>query len=248
MTREFSITAAGDAAWLLEFADCLDAAINARVVWVADDLRRANWPGLRDVVPAFHSLAVYFDPLRTDADRVRVALEAAAIASRDAEVVHNGTREVPVCYGGALGPDLESMVASTGLPEHEIIAIHAEATYRVFMVGFTPGFAYLGPVDARIATPRLATPRVRVPAGSVGIAGQQTGIYPSDTPGGWRLIGRTPFRPFQPLRLEPFLLKPGDAVRFIPIDVEEYRRQTGAASEPHEPGERSGGELGDGLP
>lgn len=236
--REFSITAAGDAAWLVEFADRLDVAINARVIWTAEDVRRANWPGVRDVVPAFHSVAVYFDPLRADAERLRTALDASAAASRDAVVSRTTPREVPVCYGDEHGPDLDGMVESTGLPIDEIIAIHAAPTYRVFMIGFTPGFAYLGPVDPRIAVPRLATPRVRVPTGSVGIAGQQTGIYPSDTPGGWRLIGRTPFRPFQPLRQEAFLLKPGDAVRFVPIDVDEYRRQVGASGDGHEPHER----------
>lgn len=235
---EFSIIAAGDAAWLVEFADRLDVTINARVIWTAEDVRRANWPGVRDVVPAFHSLAVYFDPLRADADRLRTALEASASASRDAVVSPTAPREVPVCYGGEHGPDLDGMAESTGLSRDEIVAIHAASTYRVFMIGFTPGFAYLGPVDPRIAAPRLPTPRVRVPAGSVGIAGQQTGIYPSETPGGWRLIGRTPFRPFQPLRSEAFLLKPGDAVRFVPIDEDEYRRHTGASGDAQDPQER----------
>lgn len=235
---EFSITAAGDAAWLVEFPDRLDAAINARVIWIADDVRRADWPGVRDIVPAFNSVAVYFDPLRADAERLRTALEAAAAASRDVASTATVPRNVPVCYGGEYGPDLDGMVEATGLSRDEIIAIHTAQAYRVFMIGFTPGFAYLGPVDPRIAAPRLATPRVRVPAGSVGIAGQQTGIYPSDTPGGWRLIGRTPFRPFQPLRQDAFLLKPGDAVRFVPIDADEYRRQLGASGDGRGPLDR----------
>jgi KipI family sensor histidine kinase inhibitor len=212
------------------------------VVWTAEAVRRANWPGVRDVVPAFHSLAVYFDPLRADAERLRVSIEAAASASRDVDVTPSTLREVPVWYGGEHGPDLDGIAQSTGLSRDEVIAIHTAPTYCVFMIGFTPGFAYLGPVDPRIATPRLATPRVRVPAGSVGIAGQQTGIYPSETPGGWRLIGRTPFRPFQPLRQEPFLLKPGDAVRFVPIDAREYRRQVDRSGGGPEPPERSGDE------
>lgn len=229
MTAEFSIIPAGDAVLLVAFDERLDAAINARVVWCAEELRQAQVPGVRDIVPAFHSIAVYFDPLRTDVDRLTGRLETTAAASRSATVTTRPVREVPVCYGGIYGPDLEAMGEATGLPAEEIIRLHAAPEYRVFMVGFTPGFAYMGPVDPRIAVPRRATPRVRVPVGSVGIAGQQTGIYPSETPGGWMLIGRTPVRPFQPARREPFLLKPGDAVRFVPIDADEYRRLVVAA-------------------
>lgn len=226
MTADFSIVPAGDAVLLVAFDARLDAAINARVVWCASELMRAQIPGVRDIVPAFHSIAVYFDPLRTDVDRLTGRLEATAVASRDAVTETRAVREVPVCYGGIYGPDLDAMSEATGLPADEIIRLHAAPAYRVFMVGFTPGFAYLGPVDPRIAVPRRPTPRVRVPVGSVGIAGQQTGIYPSETPGGWMLIGRTPLRPFQPARPDVFLLKPGDVVRFVPIDADEYRRLT----------------------
>jgi len=129
-----------------------------------------------------------------------------------------------VCYGGDLGPDLPQVAAFANLPEDDVIRLHSSATYRVFMLGFVPGFAYLGLVDQRIAMPRHATPRVRVPLGSVGIAGVQTGIYPAETPGGWQLIGRTRVRPFDPSRAEPFLMKAGDAVEFYAIDRAEYDR------------------------
>ena len=129
---------------------------------------------------------------------------------------------IPVCYGGDLGPDLEEVASFAGMAEADVIRVHAGGTYRVFMLGFVPGFAYLGIVDQRIAMSRHATPRVRVPAGSVGIAGVQTGVYPAETPGGWQLIGRTPLKPFDPSRDEPFLLKAGDAVQFHPIDRAEY--------------------------
>lgn len=224
MTADFSIVPIGDAALLVAFAERLDAAVNARVVWVAEALRRAAPPGVRDVVPAFHSLAVYFDPLRTDHDRLTALLDVSAQSSRDATVVAAPTRQVPVCYGGSYGPDLEAMAASTGLSEPEIVARHVAPVYRVFMIGFSPGFAYMGTVDPTIAVPRRPTPRVRVPVGSVGIAGSQTGIYPSETPGGWMLIGRTPVRPFQPMRPDPFLFRPGDAVQFVAIDADAYRR------------------------
>lgn len=244
MTADFAIVPAGDAVLLVEFAARLDAAINARVVWMAEEVRRSRTAGVLDVVPAFHSLAVYFDPLRTDANRLTTLLKAAASASRDVTMPLATPRQVPVCYGGIYGPDLEAIAETTAMTADEIITLHAAPVYRVFMVGFTPGFAYMGPVDPRIAVPRRPTPRVRVPVGSVGIAGSQTGIYPSETPGGWMLIGRTPLRPFQPTRPEPFILEPGDAVQFVPITADTYRRLTGASEggrgawEPGEPWDR----------
>jgi inhibitor of KinA len=129
-----------------------------------------------------------------------------------------------VCYGGDLGPDLESVAARAKLTADEVVRLHAGRTYRVFMLGFVAGFAYMGIVDDRIAVPRHSSPRVRVPLGSVGIAGVQTGIYPAETPGGWQLIGRTPVKPFDPSRAEPFLLKAGDAVEFYAIDRAQYDR------------------------
>jgi KipI family sensor histidine kinase inhibitor len=131
---------------------------------------------------------------------------------------------VPVCYQDELGPDLAAVAAFANMSPHDVIAIHASATYRVFMLGFMPGFAYMGVLDPRIAMPRRATPRVRVPRGAVGIAGAQTGIYPAESPGGWQLIGRTPLEPFDMTRSAPFLFRPGDAVRFVPIERDEYER------------------------
>lgn len=232
MTRDYTIVPAGDAAVFVTFVDRLDAGINARVVWLADELRRTSPMGVRDIVLAYHSLAVYFDPLRTDRARLTTWLEGSAAASRDAGIPPAMTRRVPVCYGGSYGPDLVGLAATSGLAESEIIARHLAPVYRVFMIGFTPGFAYMGPVDPTIAFPRRATPRVRVPVGSVGIAGSQTGIYPSETPGGWMIIGRTPVRPFRPTRPDPFLFKPGDAVQFESITADEYRRQTTEGEEP----------------
>jgi inhibitor of KinA len=131
---------------------------------------------------------------------------------------------IPVCYDAELGPDLAAVASFAGVSEADVVRVHTGATYRVFMLGFVPGFAYLGTVDERIAMPRRAAPRVRVPAGSVGIAGAQTGVYPAETPGGWQLIGRTPLKPFDPLREDPFLMKSGDAVQFFAIDRAEYDR------------------------
>lgn len=229
---EYSIVPVGDAALFVEFADRLDTAINARVVWLADRIRLARIVGVRDVVPAYRSVAVYFDPLRTHSQHLTTLLEAAAETSREAPVAPSPVKSVPVCYGGPMGPDLEEVARATGLTPQEVVSLHAEPTYHVFMIGFTPGFAYMGPVDRRIALPRRMTPRLRVSAGSVAIAGEQTGIYPSETPGGWHVIGRTPLRPFRPQASEPFALKAGDAVRFQPIAVDEYDRLIPPVTEP----------------
>ena len=134
---------------------------------------------------------------------------------------------IPVCYGGDLGPDLAGVASFAGMPEADVVRAHAAATYRVFMLGFVPGFAYLGIVDERIAMPRHSTPRVRVPLGSVGIAGVQTGVYPAETPGGWQLIGRTPVKPFDPSRADPFLMKAGDAVQFYADRPRRIRSREG---------------------
>jgi len=218
------IVPAGDSALIVEFEERIDPAINARAIALADSLQAAAIAGVRDVVPTYRSVAVFFDPLRTNYDTLLERIERdagrpAPDAARQAEPVR-----IPVCYGGDLGPDLGAVAAFGGISADEVIALHASATYRVFMLGFVPGFAYMGIVDARIAAPRHSTPRVRVPAGSVGIAGVQTGIYPAETPGGWQLIGRTPIKPFDANRAQPFLMKAGDAVRFYAIDRAEYER------------------------
>jgi inhibitor of KinA len=136
--------------------------------------------------------------------------------------------ELPVCYGGEFGPDLEEVAARCGLSAAEVMARHSTAEYRVYMLGFSPGFPYLGGLDPAIAAPRRETPRLRVPAGSVGIAGMQTGIYPQESPGGWQIIGRTPGRLFRPDRAEPCLLGPGDRLRFVPVGPEAFRAAAGA--------------------
>jgi inhibitor of KinA len=218
MSPTFRIVTAGDSALIVEFEERIDPAVNARAIALAESLQAAKIPGVRDVVPTYRSVAVFFDPLRTGYDALVDRLEAnASTASPDAAAPREPIR-VPVCYGGDLGPDLGAVAAFAGIAEDEVVALHTSATYRVFMLGFVPGFAYMGIVDQRIAAPRHSTPRVRVPIGSVGIAGVQTGIYPAETPGGWQLIGRTPIKPFDPLRAEPFLTKAGDAVRFHAID------------------------------
>jgi inhibitor of KinA len=162
--------------------------------------------------------------LRTDYDALIEAVERGSGHPAPSPAAPHAVVRIPVCYGGELGPDLDGVAAFGSVSTDEVIALHSAPTYRVFMLGFVPGFAYMGVVDARIAAPRRPTPRVRVPAGSVGIAGVQTGIYPTETPGGWQLIGRTPVKPFDARREKPFLMKAGDSVQFYPIDRAEFER------------------------
>jgi inhibitor of KinA len=220
----FRVVAAGDSALVVEFEERIDPRVNARVIALAEALQSAAVAGVRDIVPTFRSVAVYFDPLRTDYNALLTQIEAEdRRSSIDADRERTPMR-IPVCYGGELGPDLPRVAAFAQMSEDEVVALHSSRVYRVFMLGFVAGFAYMGIVDARIAAPRHSTPRVRVPLGSVGIAGVQTGIYPAETPGGWQLIGRTPLKPFDASRPEPFLMKAGDAVQFAPIDRADYDR------------------------
>jgi KipI family sensor histidine kinase inhibitor len=206
---------AGDSALVLELEPRIDPEVNARAIGIARAVRARALPGVRDVVSTYRSVAVFFDPLQTRIEDVGRALQEGAAAPPAREAPR--AVEVPVAYGGTDGPDLADVAGRCGLTEPDVVRIHASATYRVFMLGFVPGFAYMGIVDGAIAMPRRATPRVRVPAGSVAIAGRQTGIYPQETPGGWQLIGRTRVRPFDPDRTPPFLVEAGDQVRFAPV-------------------------------
>jgi KipI family sensor histidine kinase inhibitor len=211
------IRQAGDSALLLELDEGINVSVNARAVAIAGAVRRAGLPGIRDVVPTYRSVAVHFDPLSIDIETIRDALTRAADAAPDSS--GGRTVVIPVQYGGDMGPDLREVAAFAGVSADEVVARHAGARYRVFMLGFLPGFAYMGTVDETIAMPRHATPRLKVPGGSVGIAGRQTGIYPRDSPGGWRLIGRTPVSLFNPHRVPAALLAPGDTVRFVPDKI-----------------------------
>lgn len=219
---EYRIVSAGDSAIFVEFEERIDPGVNARTIAFAEAIQAANLAGVRDVVPTYRSTAIYYDPLRTDGDALLACVEREAVRPASALAEARAPVRIPVCYGGELGPDLPGVAAFATADEEEVVRLHAAATYRVFMLGFVPGFAYLGVVDDRIAMPRRSTPRVRVPPGSVGIAGIQTGVYPAETPGGWQLVGRTPLKPFDPSRDNPFLMKAGDSVQFYPIERREY--------------------------
>ncbi|RQS18827.1 allophanate hydrolase [Burkholderia sp. Bp8992] len=189
-----------------------------RRVWAVAEAARA-WPDVIDVVPGMNNLTIVFDALAATAESLTPALRD-AWETADVEHADGCEVEIPVEYGGAAGPDLAAVAAHTGLPADEVVARHAAGEYVVFFVGFQPGFAYLGGLDASLHTPRRAAPRLEVPAGSVGIGGAQTGIYPATSPGGWQLIGRTSQVLFDPARPQPTLLLPGDRVRFTIAGVD----------------------------
>jgi KipI family sensor histidine kinase inhibitor len=205
---------AGDSAMVLRLGDRIDPLVNARALAVARHLGADEDQAIRDVVVGYASVTVYFDPLALPPAAVAERLRRAAEA-RTRESAQSGKQVViPVRYGGTAGPDLSEVASFAGCTEDEVVSRHVAREYRVFMIGFLPGFPYMGVVDESIAMPRRETPRLAVPAGSVGIAGPQTGIYPVQSPGGWRLIGRTEAPLFDAGKTPPTLVQPGDAVRF----------------------------------
>lgn len=227
MPDGIGIEALADDAWLLRLGDTLDERINAHVHALAAQIAADSPAWLRDVVPAYASLAVFFEPRMVPADQVLAWLRRlAAHATGDLHPATGRRLEIPVAYGGEYGPDLAAAAAELGMAPDHLAARHAGGDYTVAMIGFAPGFPYLFGLDPALALPRLSTPRVRVPAGSVGVAGGQTGIYPRESPGGWRLLGRTPLRLFDPGNEPPSALQPGDHVRFVAIDAAEYATLT----------------------
>ena len=219
---DIDIRPVGACGALVVLGSQISEATGARVAALEQAVRRAHIAGITESVPAFASLLVRYDPLRTDYDSVSAALRflSGDISSEGAQA--GRTVDVPVCYGGAYGEDLPAVAHHAGLSEEEVIRLHSGHTYRIYMLGFLPGFPYLGGLDERLFTPRLPTPRTRIPAGSVGIGGQQTGIYPMESPGGWQLIGRTPLCLFAPGRKLPYAS--GDSIRFVPIDAREFEQ------------------------
>jgi len=224
----------GDGALLIRLGDRIDFEINRATIAVAAALHAARLPGVLDIAPAYASVCVRYDPARWargDDERSPYACITAALGTMLRDDGHEGRAaaasdieciEIPVCYGAEFGPDLGDVAAHAGLEPDEVIARHAGADYRVAMLGFMPGFAYLLGLDSRLHAPRRASPRTRVPTGAVAIGGAQTGIYPRELPGGWQLIGRTPRKLFDAGSDQPALLQPGQPVRFRAIDADEY--------------------------
>lgn len=205
----------GDSAMLVQWGNDMDFKVNQRVHALANLIEASPMDGVIETVPAYATLLVHYDPLLVSFAKVRDFLRE-KLSQAEAAVARSPKRvEVPVRYGGERGVDLETVARHLRLRVEEVIRLHSDRTYTVFMMGFTPGFPYMGKLDDALVVPRLETPRTRVPAGTVAIAGWQTGIYPLDSPGGWRLIGWTPLTLFDPRSDSPFLFAPGDQVKFV---------------------------------
>jgi KipI family sensor histidine kinase inhibitor len=212
--NDLSVLDAGDAALVMRLSETIDPAVNARVLDAARRVRDAAHPAIREVVTSFSALTLYFDPLAAGREDIAALLTEAVRRARSIEPASGRQLEIPVRYGGSDGPDLAEVASFAGCAEEEVVRRHLARPYRVFMLGFLPGFPYMGTLDDTIAMPRRESPRLTVPAGSVAIAERQTGVYPVSSPGGWRIIGRTDLVLFDPERTEPSLLQPGDSVRF----------------------------------
>lgn len=231
----------GEAAILIEFGKSIDLEIHRKVKALADYLDNNSFCGMIEYVAAFSSVTVFYDPLMVKvassglkqgagqtAFEVVVAILKSLVAQLDCSTPNNPKIvEIPVCYGGEFGPDLKVVASHNQLDIDEVIHIHSSGEYLVYMIGFAPGFPYLGGLDERISTPRRQSPRTTIPARTVGIAGMQTGVYPIATPGGWQLIGRTPIELFRPKQHPPSLLQAGDLVKFKPISLKEYQEYEG---------------------
>jgi inhibitor of KinA len=212
----------GDRAVFIEFGDVIDPEANQRVVALKHAVETAHIPGVIELVPTYRSLLVYFEPLQISASELREAICRLHHAATVQEQPRRKLVKIPVAYGGDFGPDLDVVAKHNNLRAEEVIRMHSRARYLIYMLGFMPGFPYLGGLSPEIATPRKTTPRLKTPAGSVGIAGNQTGIYPTESPGGWQIVGRTPLKLFEPSREPPALLQAGDYLTFVRITPEEF--------------------------
>ena len=235
MPEQFAFYSLGDSAITVEFGSEINEIIHNKVNAFVSVLAREPFKGMIEIVPAYTTVTIYYNPPEVAGSNSKSGIPSVyeyvkSFLKKKMDISGSFITEppvvitIPVCYGGEFGPDLEYVAAVNGLTNNEVIKIHSEAVYLVYMIGFAPGFPYLGGMSAKIATPRKDSPRISIPAGSVGIAGRQTGIYPIETPGGWQIIGRTPVRLFRPEReKQPSLLRASDRIRFNPISEHDFR-------------------------
>ena len=215
---------AGDRGLLVEYGDIIDPDVNNKVRSMAMVMEQNVPEGVIEVIPTYRSLLIVYEPSSTNPVKLQKTLKTLEARLDEIKIPPPDTVEIPVCYGGEFGPDIEYVAESHNLTVEEVIELHCRPEYLIYMVGFTPGFPFLGGLSEKLHTPRLETPRTFVPEGSVGVANNQTGIYPVASPGGWRLLGRTPVKLFAPGRRNPFLYQAGDRIKFNPITAEEYAR------------------------
>lgn len=231
MSETYKIKPVGCQAVQVLFEQKIEESVNEKVMALREMLSGSSraFSGVPagavcETIPTFASLLIYYDPMRTDYVSMKHMLEALLSGMGQEKQAKGRLIEIPVCYGGTYGEDLKFVAEHAHLSEEEVIRVHSGRDYRIYMLGFLPGFPYLGGMDERICTPRLESPRMRIPAGSVGIGGAQTGIYPLESPGGWRLIGRTPVKLFNPQKNGELPYAAGDWIRFRPVGEDEYER------------------------
>jgi inhibitor of KinA len=228
MQQGYTILPLGDGALTVSFGNAVDEGINEKVLRLFYQVKATSFPFVLDVVPAYGSLTIYYDVLflhtknKSAFEQMKETVLPFLQEAMGNKKSTGRAITIPVCYAKTFSLDIEGMASQKNLSADEIVQLHTGKNYRVYMIGFLPGFPYMGKVDSRIATPRKNNPRTLVPAGSVGIAGEQTGIYPLASPGGWNIIGRTPLKLFDPNKSDPVLLQPGDNVTFVSITEDEF--------------------------
>jgi len=227
--QPYTICPLGDAALIIDFGNVIDEAINGKVLALAHEANKASIHGILDVVPSYSTLSIHYNTVaviksnngKSAYTTIKEKIESLLLPGNDLSIETRDIK-IPVCYATKYGWDLDEIASQTKLAIEEVVEIHTAGKYKIYMIGFLPGFAYMGEVDERIAVPRKAEPRLKIEAGCVGIAGRQTGIYPLTSPGGWQIIGRTPLRLFDKDKPEPVLLKAGDIVEFYSISEDEF--------------------------
>ena len=218
---------AGDCGLLVEYGNVIDSMVNKKVRSMAMAMEKEPLHGVLETIPTYRSLLILYDPSITNPTKLEKEILALEKRLSQIKIPPSEIVEIPVCYGGEFGPDIQFVAKHNSITEDDVVRIHSTAEYTIYMIGFTPGFPFLGGLPKELHTPRLETPRSFVPERSVGIANNQTGIYPLSSPGGWQLIGKTPLKLFSPEHADPFIYKVGDRIKFKPISTDDYARLAG---------------------
>jgi len=223
MYEEVKYLIAGDRALVVEFGDKIEEEVNSKIRSLTVAIERDSIIGINETIPTYRSLMVIYDPMIMELNELIETIKSIISRMNELKLPDAKVIEIPTLYGGEYGPDIEFVADHNKITIDEVIRIHTDMEYLIYMIGFTPGFPYLGGMSDKIQAPRLQNPRTKIPFGSVGIAGKQTGIYPVESPGGWQLIGRTPVKLYDPCRKQPVLLNAGDYIKFVQIDENEYK-------------------------